>query len=117
MPVNVPRLLIGILIAIYWARVMHLARKIRRRAGHTANVIPPSKWGRITRAIWFPIVILWILIPLTGSFIHWPWPILNPLFDSPSLQFAALIVALAAFILTWICWQKMGKSWRMGIDP
>ena len=141
MPVNLPRLLIGILIAAYWARVIHLARKTRRKADHSANIIPPTKWGRITRAIWFPVVILWILIPLSSAF---PLPrysssplprysaggpgrvwnledalalTINPLFDSPSLQIAALAVALFAFILTWICWQKMGKSWRMGIDP
>jgi protein-S-isoprenylcysteine O-methyltransferase Ste14 len=133
MPVNIPRLLIGVIVAIYWARVIHLARKIRRRTGHTANVIPPGKWGRITRAIWSPVVILWILIPILSSF---PRPrysggglgrgpisqtaldlVLTPLFDSPALQFVSLLIALTAFILTWICWQRMGKSWRMGIDP
>jgi protein-S-isoprenylcysteine O-methyltransferase Ste14 len=24
---------------------------------------------------------------------------------------------MLAFIATWICWKKMGTSWRMGIDP
>jgi protein-S-isoprenylcysteine O-methyltransferase Ste14 len=133
MPVNIPRLLIGILVAIYWARVLHLARKIRRRTGHTANVIPAEKSGRVTRVIWFPVVILWILIPTFSSF-PLPWysgggsgwgPTLQkaieitftPFFDSPALQFVSLLIAFAAFFLTWICWQRMGKSWRMGIDP
>jgi protein-S-isoprenylcysteine O-methyltransferase Ste14 len=117
MPVNFPQLLIGIIVAVYWARVIRLARKIRRRTEHSANVIPPGKWGQITRAIWFPVVLLWILIPLTGSFIQWPSLVLTPLFESVPLQYAALFVTLIAFILTWICWNKMGKSWRMGIDP
>ena len=133
MLVNVPRLLIGVVVAIYWARVIQLARKIRRRTGHTANVMPPSNWGRITRVIWFPFVVFWILIPVLSSFpLSWysgggsGWgPTLrkifplsvSPLFDSLALEFIALLVALVAFILTWLCWQKMGKSWRMGIDP
>jgi protein-S-isoprenylcysteine O-methyltransferase Ste14 len=24
---------------------------------------------------------------------------------------------LIAFVLTLMCWKKMGKSWRMGVDP
>ena len=27
------------------------------------------------------------------------------------------MIAIAAFIATLICWKKMGKSWRMGINP
>ena len=26
-------------------------------------------------------------------------------------------VAVAALVVTWICWINMGKSWRMGINP
>jgi protein-S-isoprenylcysteine O-methyltransferase Ste14 len=134
MPLNVPRFLIGIVVATYWARVMHMARKTRRRDGHAANVIPPTKWGHVTRAIWFPVVVLWILIPLasslpllsrySGGASGRAWNFQNeilftitPLFDSQSLQISALVVAGVAFVLTWICWHKMGTSWRMGIDP
>jgi protein-S-isoprenylcysteine O-methyltransferase Ste14 len=134
MPVNVPRLLIGILLAAYWARVMHLARKARKRAGHAANIIPPTKWGRITRAIWFPTVILWIVIPLASSLILLPrysgggqgrgWNsqdalvfAIAPLFNSAGVQYLSLFVGIVAFLLTLLCWKKMGTSWRMGIDP
>ena len=33
------------------------------------------------------------------------------------LAWAALGIAIIAFVVTWICWRNMGKSWRMGIDP
>jgi protein-S-isoprenylcysteine O-methyltransferase Ste14 len=117
MPANLPSVLVGILLAAYWLRVLHLARKIRREVGHTANVIPPGLFGWITRAIWFPVVFLWIAIPLSVPFIANPPWILRPLIVSPIVAWAALAVALTVFILTLICWKKMGKSWRMGVDP
>ena len=45
MPANLPSVLVGIILAAYWMRVLHLARKIRREVGHTANVIPPGVVG------------------------------------------------------------------------
>jgi protein-S-isoprenylcysteine O-methyltransferase Ste14 len=117
MRVNLPPVLVGIILAAYWMRVLHLARKIRREVGHTANVIPPELFGFITRAIWFPVVFLWIAIPLSVPFMKYPPGILRPLIVSWPLAWAALAVAMAAFILTLICWKKMGSSWRMGVDP
>jgi protein-S-isoprenylcysteine O-methyltransferase Ste14 len=29
----------------------------------------------------------------------------------------AAAIAAIAFAITWVCWIKMGTSWRMGIDP
>jgi protein-S-isoprenylcysteine O-methyltransferase Ste14 len=114
---RVPSVLVGILLAIYWARVLHLARKIRRSAGHTANIIPPGILGCITRAVWFPIVFLWIALPLTEPFIAHPPAILQPLIIWPLISWIAVAVAVFAFVLTLICWKNMGNSWRMGIDP
>jgi len=114
---RVPSVLVGILLAIYWARVLHLAGKIRRSAGHTANIIPPGIFGCITRAVWFPIVALWIFLPLAVPFIRKPPKVFQPLFIYPTVAWLALAAALAAFVLTLICWKKMGNSWRMGIDP
>jgi protein-S-isoprenylcysteine O-methyltransferase Ste14 len=114
---NLPPVLVGILVGMYWLRVVHLARKIRRRTGHTANVVPPGKVGMITRFVWFPVVFLWIAIPLSTA-LPWspPW-VARPLIGSPALSWSALAVAVVAFVLTLICWKKMGTSWRMGIDP
>ena len=117
MPANLPSVLVGIILAVYWLRVLHLARKIRRNVGHTANIIPPGFLGCVTRAIWFPVVVLWIAIPMSVPFIARPPGVLRPLIVSSALAWAGLAVALGAFILTLICWKKMGSSWRMGVDP
>jgi protein-S-isoprenylcysteine O-methyltransferase Ste14 len=80
------------------------------------------------------VVILWILIPLisflfpprrhSGGGQGWGWNFedlldfaITPLFNSQPIQYAALLIALLAFLLTLLCWKKMGISWRMGIDP
>jgi protein-S-isoprenylcysteine O-methyltransferase Ste14 len=39
------------------------------------------------------------------------------LYALPALQWSAVLVAAGAFIATLVCWKRMGKSWRMGIDP
>jgi len=117
MPVRLPALLVGFIVLAYWARVLRMARKIRRLAGHSANVIPPERVGRLIRVIWFPLTFLWILVPLIAPFIKSPPWVLQPLVDLPVLEWAGCGVAAIAFLLTWICWKKMGKSWRMGIDP
>lgn len=115
--VHLPSLLIGLLMAAYWMRVIHLVRKARRRGGHGANLIPNETTGRYLRLIWFPVVALWIVLPiLHGLTTPQPFP-LQPFYDSPALAWIAAIIALAAFIATLVCWKKMGKSWRMGIDP
>jgi protein-S-isoprenylcysteine O-methyltransferase Ste14 len=33
------------------------------------------------------------------------------------LQWTAVAVAVGAWVATLVCWKKMGKSWRMGINP
>lgn len=117
MPAQLPAVLVGILIAGYWLRVLHLARKVRRNAGHGANVVPPGAVGLITRAIWFPVVLLWIVVPIATPFVGELPAIVRPLIISPLMAWIGLAVAAAAFICTLICWKKMGRDWRMGIDP
>jgi protein-S-isoprenylcysteine O-methyltransferase Ste14 len=92
-------------------------RKARRRVGRFANVIPAEKTGRIIRIIWFPLIAAWIVLPIQAGLIpprFWP---LTPLLTLPILQWPAVAIALLAFLLSLMCWQKMGKSWRVGIDP
>jgi protein-S-isoprenylcysteine O-methyltransferase Ste14 len=117
MPAGLPVPLVGILVGAYWLRVLHLARKTRRSAGHGANVIPPDQVGQITRAVWFPVVVLWIALPLSAPFISNPPAVLRPLIVSWPLAWLGVILAIVSFSLTLICWKQMGKSWRMGVDP
>lgn len=106
-------------MAAYWGRVIRLTHKMRKRVGRAGNFIPTERLGRILRYIWIPVVGCWIVIPLVtgirgGARMR---GMMRPLYDLPVLAWVAVGVALMAFGLTLVCWKRMGKSWRMGIDP
>ncbi|GIW75775.1 MAG: hypothetical protein KatS3mg104_0838 [Phycisphaerae bacterium] len=109
-----PAFVIGLIVAFYWGRVLKLVIKTRRLTGRAANFFPPETLGRVLRIIWYPNVAAWICLPLLsaiGVFATdrlWYWPV---------LAWSAVILALVDLYLTMICWRKMGKDWRMGIDP
>ena len=117
MPQNLPALIAGLIVGAYWGRVLLLMRKARRRVGRLANVIPPERTGRLIRIVWIPLIVLWIALPIYGGICEMKFTFLKPLATWPMLQWPAAGVALVAFLLTNMCWQKMGKSWRLGIDP
>lgn len=121
---NWPALIIAIVISIYWFRVMVMVRQTRKRAGHGANLVPPEKLGRILRLIWGPATLLWIILPWAAFFVRkanrYPRPLRRwlEIYSIPwPCGYAAAMVAVAALWATFVCWHRMGKSWRMGIDP
>jgi protein-S-isoprenylcysteine O-methyltransferase Ste14 len=115
--VNWPVLIIGLVMAFYWGRVLKLVRKARKRTGRGANFIPREPLGRMLRVIWFPVVGIWIAHPLISGLGVWPIAALRPVYRLPSLQWICAGVAVAALGGTMVCWRRMGTSWRMGIDP
>jgi protein-S-isoprenylcysteine O-methyltransferase Ste14 len=119
---NVPALILGIILVAYWVRVVALVLKIRR-SGQSANYTPREHLGRRIRLVWNPVVGIWIAHPwfnglmgLLAPGAKLPW-LLSPLAGSTGRSWVALAVALGAFTATLVCWKRMGKSWRMGINP
>jgi protein-S-isoprenylcysteine O-methyltransferase Ste14 len=116
-----PALLVGLILATYWVRVMQLVRATKRKAGHHANLVPEEPLGRFLRIIWIPVVVLWIFLPILGGFgILTRFAPMRPIVSTLGwriVQWIALMIAIIAFVITWVCWINMGKSWRMGIDP
>jgi protein-S-isoprenylcysteine O-methyltransferase Ste14 len=119
MPTSWPAFLIGLIIGIYWLKVLQLVARTKRDVGRAANFVPPERLGRLLRLIWIPVVILWIFLPLLTPFVlGLPQPLQPVPFAGAAVAgWIAFAVALVAFAITWVCWIKMGKSWRMGIDP
>ncbi|HEY4330896.1 MAG TPA: isoprenylcysteine carboxylmethyltransferase family protein, partial [Phycisphaerae bacterium] len=68
---------------------------------------------------WIPVVVLWIFLPMLMPFVAGlPWFLAPVGFPAGAMAgWIAVAVGLAAFGMTWVCWIKMGTSWRMGIDP
>lgn len=114
---SVPALVVGIVAAVYWSRVLRLVIKIRRKHGRSANLLPREKLGLALRAVWVPAVCGWVAVPLAMALCHHKPQSLEPLYNSLPLKTAAALLAIACLVLTWICWRRMGKSWRMGINP
>jgi protein-S-isoprenylcysteine O-methyltransferase Ste14 len=118
-PTSWPAFLIGLIIGIYWLKVLQLVARTKRDVGRAANFVPPERLGRLLRLVWIPVVILWIFLPLLTPFVAGlPQPLQPAMFPGDVIvAWIALAVAVVAFAVTWVCWIKMGKSWRMGIDP
>jgi protein-S-isoprenylcysteine O-methyltransferase Ste14 len=115
-------LVTGLIVGFYWGRVIKLVLKARRLTGKAANLVPPELLGKILRIVWYPTVVTWIVAPLV-VWLSWvvgvslPGSLFAPMFVSLPVQLVGLAVSFVALYLTMICWRKMGKSWRMGIDP
>ncbi len=115
---QVPILIIGLTIGGYWLRVMQMARKAKRRSGRAANFIPQERTGRWNRILWVPAVVIWVIHPLYTAAVSEPLSLLTPLSHVPlGLKWAMAGVVVVGMTLTAICWKRMGRSWRMGIDP
>jgi protein-S-isoprenylcysteine O-methyltransferase Ste14 len=119
-PSSWPAVLTGAILLIYWLRVLQMVARTRRTVGRAANFIPPERLGRVLRIVWIPVVTLWIALPLLVPFVVDPPWVVRPfpaIYGNRPWAWGALAVGVAAFTGTWVCWQRMGKSWRMGIDP
>ena len=115
--VSVPLLLIGGTVALYWHRVLRMARKQRRRTGKAANLVPPEPVGRVLRILWVPVVVLWVAHPVAAAFWNNPSAGLRPVADVGWLRWVSAAAVVAGFLVTRRCWKRMGQNWRMGIDP
>jgi protein-S-isoprenylcysteine O-methyltransferase Ste14 len=116
MPDNWPALILGVILGTYWARVLRLALKARRRTGRAGNLVPREGLGRLLRVIWYPTVLAWIAQPIVAAWWR-PAPLLRPAYSDLGVQWTGVGLAAASLGATWVCWKRMGQSWRMGIDP
>lgn len=114
---SIPLLLIGGTIAFYWQQVLRMASKQRKRTGKAANLIPPEPLGRLLRILWTPIVVIWIAHPVAAAFWADPPAVARPLFAVWWITWLSAGIVMAGMAITRSCWKRMGRNWRMGIDP
>jgi protein-S-isoprenylcysteine O-methyltransferase Ste14 len=116
---SLPHLIAGIIVTAYWARAMRLAYKFKKQTGNAANFTPPEKLGRKIRILWRPLVILWIAHFFINAFtapqkLHF---LLRPIIQNQILSWISVTMLAIGLAATLLCWKRMGKSWRMGINP
>lgn len=114
---NPPALIYAVVLSAYWLTVCVMVIVMRRRTGRAANVSPPERTGRLLRLVWAPLIALWTGLPWLAATGHDGSLLLRPLFESAAAAWVSVVVGVAAFTLTVVCWRNMGTAWRMGIDP
>jgi protein-S-isoprenylcysteine O-methyltransferase Ste14 len=109
---DIPLLLIAAIVTVYWGRVAGMAlrasRKAKRRVAFTATYL-----------VWIPLVLLWIALPWVAlGRVGGPWGAPAPS-DAlwTTLRVVAALVGIGCFVLTLKCWSRMGRDWRMDVDP
>ena len=112
-----PSLLVGLIALFYWSRVIKLVFKTKKLTGRAANFVPPEKLGRVLRVVWYPNVVAWVVLPLVVGLAHPNVAGFRFIWASPLARWPAVALAFVAMYLTLICWRRMGRDWRMGIDP
>lgn len=112
-----PSLATGLIVLFYWGRVVKLVVKTKKLTGRAANFVPPEKLGRLLRVVWYPNVVLWVAVPLALAFALHRTHAPQLLWTNIAARWLAVAAAFVAYYLTLICWRKMGRDWRMGIDP
>ena len=120
---RVPELILGIETAVYWGTVLVKSYRLSRKIGRDPNVIPREKTGRRLRILWAPTVLAWCVVPWVTFFLPPSGgPFIVRTFGANGR--AAVVagyfgagIGLIALWATFLCWRKMGRSWRIGIDP
>jgi protein-S-isoprenylcysteine O-methyltransferase Ste14 len=109
-----------------------LSSKSKANAG---NAIPREPVGQIMRLLWYPCIFVlltavWLaaVVPYARidhwvqryprlGIVGWIWRAQTLGFWWWPLVIAATASCFVCTILTFVCWQRMGRSWRIGIDP
>ncbi|HVT81191.1 MAG TPA: isoprenylcysteine carboxylmethyltransferase family protein [Phycisphaerae bacterium] len=125
--------IIACCLSIYWFWVFVKLIKVGRQIGKDPNAMPRERVGQLMRVLWYPCIAvllaaLWIAAAIPDSRLaHWPEParlLVTRLWTAGTLGHwswaamgPALLLAVACTVFTFVCWHRMGRSWRIGIDP
>jgi protein-S-isoprenylcysteine O-methyltransferase Ste14 len=123
-------ILAAVCLTIYWGYVLIKLIRLGRKLGKDPNALPRERVGQLMRLVWYPcILVLLAGLWIAGSVKAWEkwtgWQsVFKPLWGIDEMGVwgwvavavaSALCVTCTAF--TFVCWRKMGRSWRIGIDP
>jgi protein-S-isoprenylcysteine O-methyltransferase Ste14 len=128
---RIPALLAALCLSVYWFWVPVKLIRLGRKLGKDPNALPRERVGQAMRLLWYPcIMALLVGLWLAASVAHldrWPPAAQIPLQPLWTLRplgpwwWAAMLPAgslcLLCTLFTFVCWRKMGRSWRIGIDP
>ncbi len=118
-------LVAAVTITAYWGCVVAMAIKVRRRARGLRRVfVPAQRREQLMWLVWAPLILAWIGLPWLAA-LRPQAAVLRSALPAVVLDFggvrwlqaAAGIAAVLCLAGSIACWRRMGKHWRMGIDP
>lgn len=126
---RIPALIAAACLTIYWGAVVVKLVKLARKIGKDPNAMPRERVGQLMRVLWYPTVV----VMLAGAWINgagaeravgrklgmteWLARQVPPSGFWWAAAAAATAVCVLGTVYTFVCWRKMGRSWRIGIDP
>ncbi len=128
---RIPAIIAAACLTVYWFWVVVKLVRLGRKLGKDPNAMPREWFGIGMRLLWYPcigvlLVGLWATATrtpqlLTTYALRSNWACLDWMWMPGAAWWAAVVPAtflcLACTIATFVCWRKMGRSWRIGIDP
>lgn len=125
---RIPALIAAVCLTIYWGWVVVKLVRLARKIGKDPNALPRERVGRWMRVVWYPCIVamlggLWVVAatPMgralrgdAGWWRAWLWMPNGVWWVGVSVATAVCVVGTVS---TFVCWRKMGRSWRIGIDP
>lgn len=116
---QLPAFISAVCLSVYWASVVVKLVRLSKKIGKDPNAIPRERLGQLLRIIWYPTVLLWIAqcwgATLQWEISNWVTPLSGSIWIV--LGYIGAVIAIITTALTFVCWHKMGRSWRIGIDP
>lgn len=125
---RLPAVIAAVCLTVYWAWVLVKLVRLGRKLGKDPNAMPRERVGQLMRLLWYPCIGvllagLWMAAVLprerlaahpAGQAVGWMWPATGAWWAA-AIPASAICVGCTLF--TFVCWRKMGRSWRIGIDP
>ena len=126
-PERIPAHIAALCLTIYWAYVIRKLIRMRRKHGTDPNAMPKELIGQLMRILWYPIIMiliaaLWITAVIAPNYLKTHTNFLLQWLFPPTTWwyiavFPASLICIIFTIFTFVCWRKMGRSWRIGINP
>jgi protein-S-isoprenylcysteine O-methyltransferase Ste14 len=123
---RVAAMIAAVCLTVYWVWVVVKLVRLGRKLGKDPNAMPRELIGILLRVAWYPCVIvllvgLWLAAARHGD----SGKVLLERFWHASdwgmiwwiVTGVASLLCIGCTVFTFVCWRKMGRSWRIGIDP
>lgn len=117
---DLPAFVLAVTIWAYWACVVAMAVRVRRRTRKLAGILPSQGLERLMWLTWIPLVITWMTLPwLAATRVGRPWglPEFAQLWPYAGLRWAGAAIGVVCLVLSIECWLRMGANWRMAVTP